>query len=317
MNWWVSSSRDRGIGIYLIGFFNNYFSWDNYIPLWLIPNTINKNSLMELKATFKYGEYCSSHSQNYSYFICDSGKLIEAKNIFYALSGSPFERTSSLLNDVDALIDVNIPLHVIIHDLLPLVFKKKILECWQPKDQELYLQQVNKLNHVAQLLVTGTSSCAHIAYTLPSLLSLVSIIPFEETSKWIQIPQKINNLAPLMTSKYAVTISGGEWRKNLRGTLLFFAVFFPKTWRLVVICKLGRVEKIKYMYLAYKLGILNRVIFTGKISDQIKWNYLVGMKVLLSLSFGEGLNLPIREARRIGKPIINLEDARAFYMRYF
>lgn len=316
MNWWASSTRRRGIGIYLLAFFNGYFNWKDHTPLWCIPSDIDRSDLMELKKTFTGGEFTSNHSQDYSHFYCETGKIIKANQICYALSGSPFERKSSLLNDVVPLLNVGIPLHVVIHDLLPLVFRKKILDSWRSEDQILYLHQIKNLEHVSKLLATGSAAYGQIAQSLPTLINSVSVIPFGETSSWIKIPKEIDSHHSLITSKYAVTISGGEWRKNLHGTLLFFSLFFPKPWKIVIICELGKVERIKFMYLAYKLGIMKRVIFTGRVSEQIKWNYLAAMDVLISLSFGEGLNLPVREAQRIGKPVIQLEDARAYYLSH-
>ncbi|MBP7875779.1 glycosyltransferase, partial [Candidatus Woesebacteria bacterium] len=120
---------------------------------------------------------------------------------------------------------------------------------------------------------------------------------------------------PPLSGPYVVTIAGGEWRKNLRGTLQFFALKFPKNWRLVVICKLGRREKVAFQLLAISYGLWGHIVWAGEVSDSTKWQYLKSARVLLSLSYGEGLNLPLLEAKAVGVPSMTLDTVRAVYDR--
>ena len=115
-------------------------------------------------------------------------------------------------------------------------------------------------------------------------------------------------------TKYVVTISGGEWRKNLAGTLRYFAKRYKgKNLTLAVICRLCRMEQGKLQFLAWRLGIKNQVRWLGYVDERIKWRFLAQARVFLFLSRGEGLGIPLLEAKRAGVPeiVISRELAEA------
>ncbi len=313
MTWWTSTSKDRGIGIYLSALLTKFFRWDKHVPIWFLPGKISEFKKANFYSTYRYGEIASEISKSSDSITCSSGNKIQYTKIDYAFCGSPFERPWSLLTEVDFLSQLQIPLKIVIHDLLPIQFKKQILRKWTEKDQNTYLNQLDKLHKVEHIFTTGSKAKQDVVQYFPLLHQRVSIIPFAEKTRWFDIPNDVKDLPKPVVGPYVVTISGGEWRKNLAGTLLYFSIRFPKNYKLVVICKLGKIESIKFRLKAAELGIFRRVVWTGEISESLKWKYIMDASALISLSFGEGLNLPVLEAKYAGVPSIVLSDLQKKY----
>lgn len=312
MSWWLSSSRKRGIGVYLIALFTYFFEWQGNIPIWFFPK-LSKLVETDFRNTMRFGEIACKNEKKYDTFSTLSGLLIQSCQISYAISGSPFERPWSLLTDVDELALQNIPLKIVVHDLLPLKFASKIIHTWSKNDQLHYAFQVSLLNRVETILVTGIEARSHVLQFFPRFEKKISIIEFGEKINWFKIPANVRTMPTLVSKPYALSISGGEWRKNLKGTLQLFSLKFPNNWMLVVVCKLGKIEKLKYQALAISYGLLNRVVWAGEVSESTKWRYISKARVLLSITYGEGLNLPVLEAKSVGVPSIIISDMKEIY----
>lgn len=315
MTWWKTTSRRRGIGIYLQALFKAYYDWQNTTPIWLITDKVSANEIGELKTTFRFGEISNEKFFGSNFIRTTDGQDIATRKVVKAISGSPFERPWSLLNEVKYLNKIGVGLTVIVHDLIPLKFKKEILNKWSIDDQINYINQIENLKYVSHIFVTGRSACAQVLAEFPDFVGKTSVIPFGEHEDWLKPPLASTRISPIIRGPYVITISGGEWRKNLKGTLQLFSIKFPKPWKLVVVCKLGRREKIKFQLLALEYGLVNRVIWAGEVSEEVKWSYLIHAKALLSLSFAEGLNLPVIEAKSVGIPTILLSDLKNMYAK--
>lgn len=314
MSWWKSSSRRRGIGVYLNALFTRFFDWRNTIPLWLIPGDLSPDELAEFSRTYELGVITNNTKFNTDTISTTDGVNVPTTQIYQAISGSPFERPWSLLLEVSNLKKHKIELSAVVHDLLPLEFQTKILLNWSESEQNIYREQLAQLANVAKIFATGKNAFDQILSHYPQYANKVSIIPFGENTSWLSPPRNIDDYPALIHDNYLVTISGGEWRKNLVGTLQFFSLKFPHTWKLVVICQLGKREKLLFQFKAISLGLAHRVLWAGEVSEVTKWRFLCHSKGLINLSFGEGLNLPVIEARSVKIPVIQLVDLQKIYI---
>ena len=312
-SWWQSANRHRGIGVYLKAFFNDFYDWRGLSPIWIFPNEMSEMEIRDFKKIFPNGEIVYKSTFQSNSFLTVSGRTVTYNSISSALAPSPFERPWSLLLEVIQLKKKCIPLTAILHDLLPLEFKMKILSAWSLEDQEIYLKQVKLLKYCDYILAGCLRTQYVIENIFPEFSKKSELILFGENEEWLEIPSEARVLPPPLSNPYVVTISGGEWRKNLIGTLQFFSIKFPIDWRLVIICKLGRKELVKFKILAATYGLHGRVIWTGEIPELEKWTFIINSKAPLSLSYGEGLNLPLHEARSVGLPAIVLSDLDSIY----
>lgn len=306
-SWWFGGNRQRGIGRYIDAFLRYELPkhWEVY---WLLPPKADAELITKL--TRRYGGKSLTLAEQEEEWENQlrSFSLFSPENEVWILS--PFERPFSLVDVLQRTWNQSVDhprLRVLIFDVLPLQYPKQILATWSPEDQELYRQRYDWLR------LTVDSFWAISAETQRQLISLLSVntdqivVPqFATSLEWLNLPaQHIwNELDRPQTWPYAVTISGGEWRKNLAGTLKYFAQTFPKHMHLVVMNRLGKREYLGYWWMAVKLGLLGRIHFLGYVKEQDKWQWLLHASVFLFLSKAEGLGIPILEARRAGIPRI-------------
>lgn len=314
--WFFGNNRERGIGYYL----DYYFKHELQVPpekrLWLVSaSTPDKliNQLLENYGgkTLSFDFSIDKPRQQELLARWLSEKQVEA--VFYS---SPFERPWSLLDWQLLMEDFNLPSTAIVFDLIPQQFPNEVLKSWPEEDQKIYQKRLDLLSRVDNLLAISPFTKKQLTNLLNIPDEKIEVLKFGYSNNWLNPPREVDLKwwRSVAAPKLAVTISGGEWRKNLIGTLKYFAKHYAKHgYKLIVICRLGRLEQIKYKLTTWQLGVSKKVSFVGVVDERVKWRYLAQAQVFLFLSFAEGLGIPLFEAKKakVPKIIISQELAEA------
>lgn len=300
-SWWLGGNKKRGIGKFLEYFFLEHWDVRSAQRVWLFPCQLADAQKKEFQQKFagKVVELSSTTG------ITPNKKellgVVKQNKIGAVFIGSPFERPWSLLNELPALDNSKLETIVLVHDLIPFRFPKMVLRVWSKSDQQQYLINVEFLKNASQIICTSPYSAKEVAEALGVPVKKVRTLKFSTQLDWIKAYALTNEEKELPVVKpLAVTISGGEWRKNLGATLKYFARNLAQSHRLIVICKLGTREKIKFYFLSWLMGISSEVKFAGEVTEKQKWQYLYNCDLFLFLSKAEGLGIPLLEARKAG-----------------
>jgi len=318
--WFFGGNRERGIGRYLQYYFQHEFSVPTEERLWLVPKTAPDRQVNELLSLFGGKSLVFDFTETKPRQQELLRRYLDQKEVLEVFLSSPFERPWSLLDFQRLFTEMKIPMTAIVFDVLPLQFAEQILRTWSEEDRHLYQKRLSKLQAVESILTISP----HTQRQLNELVGIpekrMAVLKFGLTDAWIKPPREVDLKwwREMSTGKYVVTISGGEWRKNLEGTLRYFAKRFKRNrYTLVVICRLGRKELWRYQFLAWRLGIKNQVRWLGYVDERVKWRFLAQARVFLFLSRGEGLGIPILEAKKANIPeiIISPELAEAGFKK--
>lgn len=305
--WFFGGNRERGIGRYLTYYLEHVLSVPQEDRLWLVPKSAPDTLRNQLITRFGGHSLVFDFSQTMPRQQELLRRYLDEKEVVKAYLLSPFERPWSLLDFIEVLVDLNIETTAIVFDLLPLQYRQEILSTWPAEDRKIYDRRTSKLGFIDLLLAISPFVSQQLTQTLGISTKSVEVIPFGLNEKWITPPKEVDLKwwREMSCGKYVVTISGGEWRKNLEGTIRYFAKHYAKKkYTLLIICQLGKKQKWRLQFLAWRLGISNRVQFMGQLDERIKWRFLAQAKVFLFLSRGEGLGIPVFEAKRAGVPEI-------------
>lgn len=303
--WFFGGNKDRGIGKYLDYFFREVFATPLEERYWLVPQNAPDWQVNTFLA--RYGgqsiELDTEMSGQRQRELLD--RWLDEKEIIEVLIASPFERPRSMLDFIALFEEKALIIQSIVFDLLPLQFRGTILDEWPEEDQELYERRLRRLRRVHRLLAISPQTQNAVTSLLDYPKEQTEVLKFGLGTKWLEVPK---NLSPRSESKSltrVLTISGGEWRKNLDGTLEYFA----RNWKgkkaeLSIICELGIQQSLTLAFRCARLGIFPQVRFLGKVSEKRKWRELQRADVFLFLSRGEGLGIPLLEARKAKIPRI-------------
>ena len=312
--WFFGGNRTRGIGRYL----TYYLEHEVHVPpeerLWLVPKSAPDKLRNDLITRFGGHSLVLDFQETVPRQQELLRRYLEEKGVVSALVLSPFERPWSMIDFIEVFVAKKITTTVLLFDLLPLQFPEKILALWPEEDQKQYRRRVQKLRDATKLQAISPFTKEQIVENLHLPLKSIEVIPFGLNEKWIKPPREVDLKwwREMSCGKYVVTISGGEWRKNLEGTIRYFAKRYArKGYSLIVICKLGKKQLWKLKFLAWRLGIEGKVRFMGEVDERIKWRFLAQAKVFLFFSRGEGLGIPIFEAKRAGVPEIIISQEMA------
>lgn len=305
-SWWCGGNKQRGIGRYLDAFFRFEFNSEKKEDLiWVLPDWSSQEDRQSFIRNYA-GQIVLAPTQ------ADSGhqhqwwlQLVDEKKPKKIWLTSAFERPWSLLSLGKSLFEPDIPVSAVVFDLLPLEYSRTILETWSSVDQQDYQERVELLQQVDHFVAISPYVKRQLVGLLYVESKKIHVPEFGLECSWIEAPnKKVQPHAVTGTHPLVVTLSGGEWRKNLPGTLRYFARGFSHNYRLVIVCRLGWKEHLRLRWLAFQLGILHRVTFTNFISEEEKWEYLYRAEVGLFLSRAEGLGIPLLEYTRASIPRI-------------
>ncbi len=105
----------------------------------------------------------------------------------------------------------------------------------------------------------------------------------------------------LMRKSFILVVGGNNPRKNLERIIESYNIIKDRIDEVLVIT--GKVKEY-YVEKVRKLGIKDRVIFTGYIENDVLKCFYKNAKILLYPSLYEGFGLPIVEAMVLGTPVI-------------
>lgn len=299
-HWWFGGNKRRGIGQYLVAYFSQHCHIPRSQRRWIVPYGSNQLAAKELQDTFG-GEVIVLPQEGVTANWIHQQKEQGCSQIFFA---SPFERPHSLLDFWPVFSEAKIRGEAIIFDLLPLQFPEEILSKWSSSDQLAYRVRLEYLRNIDFLwsISPATYKAAHLL--LKKEQQKMKVLAFGMKTTWIQITAPIENEKILRDVNRVVTISGGEWRKNIEGTIDFFLRNFAPPSKLVVICKLGKKQLWRWKWQLLLRGAVHRVVFAGEVTEEDKWRYLLSAQSFLFLSRAEGLGIPLLEAQKAQVPNI-------------
>lgn len=297
-SWWVGGNRHRGIGQYLSYFFEYVYHPVSAERVWLFPPAVPAREMADFVARFG-GKSVALVSVAKAQDEITS--IIGQEKIQRVMIGSPFERPWSLLSVADVFSAEKIPWEAIIFDLLPVQHEKEILSQWSATEQSAYRAGLTALKQADGLLAISPHTALQIEKLAQIAGNKISILTFGLTPAWLRPPVKGAPVKSRDSNRsIALTISGGEWRKNLAGTLEYFSKELAHSHELFIICKLALQEHLRFRRIALGLDVYPLTRFLGQVSQRDKWRYLYSAKVFLFLSLAEGLGIPLLEARAAG-----------------
>lgn len=304
-HWWFGGNKRRGIGQYLRAYFQGHCHIPRTQRRWIVPFAAQESEIQELLALFG-GEVVrlpqSGADASWVQAMVSDG----CNQIFFA---SPFERPHSLLDVWPLFAAAKIRSEAILFDLLPLQFPQEILSFWPSKDQLEYSIRVEYLKQLDFLWCISPATQQAATQLLGKELQKSKVLTFGLKTQWIPLPENIDSTIISRDPHVVLTISGGEWRKNLDGTIDYFLKHFPKTDTLVVICALGKKQKWILQAQLFMRGVLNRVKLLGEVSEEEKWHWLFTAHSFLFLSRAEGLGIPLLEAQKAKIPNIYMSTS--------
>ncbi len=306
-SWWCGGNRQRGIGRYLDTFLRFEMKDSKEDRVWIFPEwstSEERNALLRTHGGKAMIAPTRADSGVQYQWWMDTLHEVQPKMIWLT---SPFERPWSVVSLGNALFEPGIPVSAVVFDLLPFEYPRTILNSWSVADQDEYQARVKLLQQADHFVAISPYVERQLVGLLQVDAKKIQVPKFASTCDWIEVPtRKIVPHVSTSTHPLVVTISGGEWRKNLPGTLRYFAKSFSRNHRLVVICRLGRKERVRLQWLALQLGIFQRVQFANAVSEEVKWQYLFEAEVGVFLSRAEGLGIPLLEYSRASIPRIIL-----------
>lgn len=297
--WWFGGNRQRGIGRYLDAYFHHHCPWQRSQRRWLVPDSARDEDVRGLVR--QYGGQAVKRPSSWLSFFSPSG----VKTVFFP---SVFERPHSLIDELPR-IPAEMRREAIVFDLLPAKYPQEVLAKWPESDQRAYWRRLNRLAQLDGVYAISLPTALDIQEKANVPKSRIKVLEFGLRDDWIRVPPKPSRLGD--RQPLVVTISGGEWHKNLLGALEYFRDHYARTHKLVVICGLGRRGIWHWRWRAWRLGIGQRVSFVGAVTEARKWQFLRSASVFLFLSHAEGLGIPYLEARRAQVPHIVTSPAVA------
>lgn len=300
-SWWVGGNQRRGIGRYLSYFFESVFEVASADRIWLFPSATSSREIAEFLARFGGGYAVIDIKATPAAQAAALAGIIKEKAIVRSLISSPFERPWSLLDQAEGLKSSKVKIQALLFDLLPLQYEAEILQTWPSADQQRYRQRLELLKLADGFWAISPQTASQLESLLRIPAAKISVLKFGLSPGWLRPPAKgAPARLPHPDKELALTISAGEWRKNLGGTIAYFAQQLSKTHDLFAICRLNLGEQWRFRQIALRWDVHSLVHFLGELTEREKWRYLYSADVFLFLSLAEGLGIPLLEARAAG-----------------
>ncbi len=299
-SWWAGGNRRRGIGKYLEYFFEYVFEAGSPERVWLFPAAVPAREIADFLARFGGQSVTIDTQADHDDQVVELTKLLKEKAIGRALISSPFERPWSLLALMSVL-KKSVAVRAIVFDLLPLQYEREILATWPATDRRHYAASIEVIKQVDHFWAISPQTAGQLETLLRVPADKIGVLKFGLTTAWLRPPARGESITqPNPDRRLAITISGGEWRKNLAGTIAYFAQQLAKTHDLSIICQLSLREHWRFRTVALQLDVYPAIRFLGEVSERDKWRLLYNADAFLFLSLAEGLGIPLLEARAAG-----------------
>jgi glycosyltransferase involved in cell wall biosynthesis len=223
---------------------------------------------------------------------------------------SPFEPTP-----IDRLWPPSLrrlPLVVTLHDLIPAVFPDENMP--DAGVRRFYWARA-EITRQADRVLSVSEATAHDSVRLfglrPEKLSITGggvSEGFKPPASRDAVRAKLERFRPTIDAEYVLYTGGMDYRKNVDGLLSAFARL-PKglrdRYKLVLVGRLGLDDPLgPYAIQAASLGIADRVVFTGFVSEEELVLLYQGASLFVFPSLYEGFGLPVIEALACGAAAI-------------
>ncbi|MDR0588740.1 MAG: glycosyltransferase family 4 protein [Burkholderiales bacterium] len=204
-----------------------------------------------------------------------------------------------------------VPIVVVLYDLIPLIFKELYLA--DPNSKSLYSYKLDQLKS-ADLILSISESARQDAikylFIPPERLVNISsaidsrfkVIKFDDDSfQSIRAKYKIER-------KIIMYTGGSDWRKNIDALIRAYARLkadLRESYQLVIVCAIVQGEMDRLYNLARKEGLGdNDVVLTGYVSESEMVALYNRCELFVFPSWYEGFGLPALEAMACGAPTI-------------
>jgi glycosyltransferase involved in cell wall biosynthesis len=202
----------------------------------------------------------------------------------------------------------NVKVFVTIYDIIPLVMPHDYIYSWQEPLKTEYKRRIEALPNWANKLIFISESSKIDFAKIDSRINEKSVaIPLavDHTKFWPYISSLNKEQNP-----YILFTGGFDPRKNMVKALEAFSHLIkdePKEFenlKFYLVCACSEETREKYEQLAAKLGILDRLVLTGYVEEDVLIALYRGASVFFFPSRYEGFGLPILEAMACGLPVV-------------
>ena len=206
----------------------------------------------------------------------------------------------------------NRPFVITLHDLIPAVFPAENMP--DGAVRRVYWTRLELLRHADRILnVSRATACD--AIEMLGLRPERMVVTGGGVSPDFQPPSSrkaargaLRQTRPSIDAEYVLFTGGMDYRKNVEGLLTAYAGLSKALldrYKLVIVGRLGLEDPLgPYAKQAESLGVIDRVILTGHVSDEELVLLYQGASLFVFPSRYEGFGLPVIEAFACGAPAI-------------
>ena len=204
------------------------------------------------------------------------------------------------------------PLVVTLHDLIPAVFPDEVMP--DPGVRRAYWARAELIRQADRIMSVSDATARDAVRLLGVRLELISVTgggvsdEFRPPTSRSDARAELRALRPETDGEFVLYTGGMDYRKNI-GELLSAYAGLPgdlrERYKLVLVGRLGRDRPSgPFAAQAESLGVADRVVFTGFVSDEELVLLYQGTSLFVFPSLYEGFGLPVVEALACGAPAI-------------
>jgi glycosyltransferase involved in cell wall biosynthesis len=204
------------------------------------------------------------------------------------------------------------PFVVTLHDLIPAVFPVENMP--DGAVRRVYWTRLELLRHAARVLNVSQAT-ARDAVQMLGLRKEKMVVTGGGVTPDFRLPTSrtsarddVRRMRPAIESEYVLFTGGMDYRKNVDGLLAAYAGLAKELrdrYQLVIVGRLGLADPLgPFTKHAGLLGIADRVVLTGHVSEEELILLYQGASLFVFPSRYEGFGLPVIEALACGAPAI-------------
>lgn len=154
---------------------------------------------------------------------------------------------------------------------------------------------------------SATTASDELAYPIERIATIGAGVESQFVPPSVRELPRPDRVLPASVTRYVVSVTGGDERKNTEGLLRAWGAVAPavRASRHLVIATAHSPEVLRrWQRWAAEAGVADEVIFTGSITDDEMVATLQGAELAVMPSTEEGFGLPVVEAAACGVPVI-------------